>query len=298
MAEAPATAVDSGGGEALIPQELNSACGDTESSEEDMMEVQRRRRKRRQYKLRIHTSDCEEDAQPDSELLQSDESTSTSQMPQESTSDHCDNDHSQLHIALSTDEPEQPAALLHSRDVYLKTWRTVNRKKRKGASERPVSPVSVHDLQSLQQRRLYFQELVRKEMAWLGLLPKWTAVLDNGRTRAGMTCFRSHRLSFSRHLIARGSPSEMRETILHECAHAIAGATHHHDHVWRNIAVRIGCSGETCHSIELAEPKWILFCPRGCWSQKCFKRTYLYRSCHCPTCGDVCEYRSAARSGC
>jgi predicted SprT family Zn-dependent metalloprotease len=32
-------------------------------------------------------------------------------------------------------------------------------------------------------------------------------------------------------------------TVLHEIAHAIVGAVHHHDNVWRDCAQRIGCDG-------------------------------------------------------
>lgn len=32
-------------------------------------------------------------------------------------------------------------------------------------------------------------------------------------------------------------------TILHEIAHAIVGASHHHDKVWKDCAQRIGCDG-------------------------------------------------------
>ena len=33
-------------------------------------------------------------------------------------------------------------------------------------------------------------------------------------------------------------------TVLHEIAHAIVGAEHHHDRVWRDCAQRIGCTGD------------------------------------------------------
>jgi hypothetical protein len=57
----------------------------------------------------------------------------------------------------------------------------------------------------------------------------------------------------------------VRDTVLHEVAHALAGPQHGHDRVWRSIAVRIGCSGERCVSpgSPRVEPPWLGTCPAG-----------------------------------
>ena len=34
---------------------------------------------------------------------------------------------------------------------------------------------------------------------------------------------------------------EIKDTVLHEIAHAIAGGNHHHDRVWKDVCNRLGC---------------------------------------------------------
>ena len=107
---------------------------------------------------------------------------------------------------------------------------------------------------TLAQRQSYFESMVAREMEWHGLLlqvPQWKVAYDHGRRRAGMCVFSSKTLSFSRHLVARASAEQMRDTILHEIAHALAGPRHGHSRKWRKIALRIGCNGQRCHDMQL-----------------------------------------------
>jgi predicted SprT family Zn-dependent metalloprotease len=57
-------------------------------------------------------------------------------------------------------------------------------------------------------------------------------------------------ITLSRYLVRLNSDEEVRETILHEIAHAIAGVEHGHDAVWQRVCRRIGAkpqrlAGET-----------------------------------------------------
>jgi len=45
---------------------------------------------------------------------------------------------------------------------------------------------------------------------------------------------------------------EFREVVLHELAHVIAPPRAGHNHIWREIALKIGSNGEVCHSMSLA----------------------------------------------
>ena len=99
-------------------------------------------------------------------------------------------------------------------------------------------------------------------------------------------------LSFSRNLIARRSPVEMRNTLLHEIAHALAGPSHGHDRTWRAHALRIGCDGQRCHKMKLAPGKWSYVCTAGCWSVARFKRSSSHAGATCKQCGAACIYVS------
>jgi hypothetical protein len=59
--------------------------------------------------------------------------------------------------------------------------------------------------------------------------------------------------------------SEVRDTVLHEIAHALVGPAHRHDAVWRATARRIGASGERCvpAGAPRVEGAWVGVCPAG-----------------------------------
>jgi len=189
-----------------------------------------------------------------------------------------------------------------SRDEYLaakvRSWATphVHGNPKPAADqtrkERPASPPPADLSNNMQQRRIYFKSLLHREMEWHGLLPRWSVAFDNCRTRAGVCDFHKARLSFSRHLVARAKPHEMRNTILHEIAHALAGPRHGHDAQWRRIALRIGCDGRRCHDMQLAKPRWLYCCSGGCWQERRFKRSAAGGRA-CKACGAVCIYTAA-----
>ena len=144
---------------------------------------------------------------------------------------------------------------------------------------------------TLAQRSSFFRELAAAEMQLHGLTQQsWTVKYDHARARAGRCKHRAKVLSFSRNLIARGSPADMRNTLLHEIAHALAGPRHGHDRTWRALALRIGCNGNQCHNMELASAKWTYQCSAGCWHVARFKRSYTGAT--CKQCGAACVYIS------
>ena len=184
------------------------------------------------------------------------------------------------------------------RDAYLaakvKAWRAmvpVELEDVAATMERPFSPVTEAELPTPQRRQQYFAKLAQEEMAWHGLLPGWRAVYDSARCRAGQCDFTKKTVSFSRHLIKCGQPEQMREIILHEIAHALAGPRCGHGPAWRDIARRIGCTGQRCHNMELVPARWTFCCPRGCWSRQCFRRSQISNRTKCRQCGQLCIYK-------
>lgn len=96
-------------------------------------------------------------------------------------------------------------------------------------------------------------------------LHDWTATLDRAKTRAGACRFASRQVSLSGPLTRLHSEREVRDTILHEIAHALVGPRHGHDEVWRRAARAIGCSGARCVPADAprVEPDWLGVCPAG-----------------------------------
>lgn len=100
-----------------------------------------------------------------------------------------------------------------------------------------------------------------------GLLDKnWSFEFDNARRRFGVCNYRYKRIGLSKHLVSLNDESQVRDTILHEIAHALVGAKHGHDYVWRTKAIEIGCDGQRCYSsnvVETPESRYIATC-NGC----------------------------------
>lgn len=96
-------------------------------------------------------------------------------------------------------------------------------------------------------------------------LTDWTLVLDRAKRRAGVCRPGRRQIGLSAPLTALHPEAEVRDTILHEIAHALVGPQHGHDAVWRATALRIGCSGERCSSqdVPAIDGDWIGECAAG-----------------------------------
>jgi predicted SprT family Zn-dependent metalloprotease len=69
----------------------------------------------------------------------------------------------------------------------------------------------------------------------------------NNRKRALGTCSSRRKTIWLSKVYTKQLPeSEVRDTILHEIAHALVGCHNHHNHIWRRKAMEIGCSGSRC----------------------------------------------------
>ena len=111
----------------------------------------------------------------------------------------------------------------------------------------------------LQQAAQLAQDLMRRH----GLLPEWTFAFDRSKVRFGKCNYRLKQISLSKHLVELNSAGEVRETILHEIAHALAPRGAGHGPKWRSLALSIGCNARRCFGKEVAvpEPKYRGTCP-------------------------------------
>ena len=110
------------------------------------------------------------------------------------------------------------------------------------------------DAQSLGQQLLRAHEL-----------EGWTLVFDNAKARAGACRFNRREVSLSRPSTRLRSEPDVRDTILHEIAHALAGHAAGHGPDWRRTALRIGASPTRCVVQDTPMPPapWTGICPAG-----------------------------------
>lgn len=122
--------------------------------------------------------------------------------------------------------------------------------------------------------------LTRSLMDQHGLF-HWTAKLDGGKTRFGLCSYDRQTISVSRHLAAINPESEIRNTILHEIAHALVGPGHNHGPVWKAKAREIGAIPSATHIAKAAPPKYLGHCPTpGCDTvAKAYRRHRTPKAC-------------------
>lgn len=96
-------------------------------------------------------------------------------------------------------------------------------------------------------------------------LEDWTVVFDRAKRRAGVCRPDLRQIGLSGPLTELHGEAEVRDTVLHEVAHALVGPRHGHDAVWRAAALRIGCSGRRCTDPEAPsiDGAWVGTCPAG-----------------------------------
>ncbi|MBU4465720.1 MAG: SprT-like domain-containing protein [Actinobacteria bacterium] len=112
---------------------------------------------------------------------------------------------------------------------------------------------------------------LQKVRAWadaliiLHLDASWSFAFDNAKRRAGLCDYTHKRISVSRYLAARYDDDTNHQTLLHEVAHALAGASAGHGAQWKRVARGLGYVGGTTHNgetaVELAP--WVGVCPAG-----------------------------------
>lgn len=115
----------------------------------------------------------------------------------------------------------------------------------------------------------------------------WTFKIDRCKRRFGNCSYNRRTISLSGPLTLLNSESEVRDTILHEIAHALVGRGHHHDITWQQKAASIGARPIRCYGADIAvpTPKYIGRCT-GCSAEwKRYKITgRMLRSGYHPAC--------------
>jgi predicted SprT family Zn-dependent metalloprotease len=120
-------------------------------------------------------------------------------------------------------------------------------------------------------------------------LALWSFQFDNGRTRAGSCQYGPQVISLAYEFAKHAPAEEIRDTLLHEIAHALVGKAHQHDDVWWTQALAIGCSGKRCHELQFTPPRYIVQCERGCWVMTAERRR---RNVRCSRCRGALSYQT------
>ena len=142
----------------------------------------------------------------------------------------------------------------------------------------------------LTERAASIRALARTLLDAHGLVA-WEFGFNGNLRRAGVcrypTRARPGRIELSRHFVRRNPDAEVRDTILHEIAHALVGPGRGHDDVWKAKCLEIGARPERCYGEEIEMPKgrWRAVCPGCAKEYDRHRRPKALRGWHCRPCG-------------
>jgi predicted SprT family Zn-dependent metalloprotease len=93
-------------------------------------------------------------------------------------------------------------------------------------------------------------------------LADWGFAWNRRKRSLGLCRYHERRIELSIHFVRANEPCHVRETILHEIAHALAGEKAGHGPLWKATCLRVGCKPERCDKGEA-------IMPRGRWTGSC-----------------------------
>lgn len=118
-------------------------------------------------------------------------------------------------------------------------------------------------------------------------LPDWQFRMDHARQRCGSCHYNRKEITLSKHFAQLNGGHEIRNTLLHEIAHALAGPGQAHGPVWRAAARRVGARVEaTTDNAQMPAPPWALRCNHcGQVVARRFRRSLDLARHRCAHCG-------------
>jgi len=113
----------------------------------------------------------------------------------------------------------------------------------------------------------HFAQYLAHDLLRVHNLPDWTFRFNRRRRSLGLCFYDDHRIELSLPFVTRNDEAAVRDTILHEIAHALAGRRAGHGPAWKAICLRLGAKPQRCDE-EAVMPagRWRAICP-GCGKQ-------------------------------
>ncbi len=120
----------------------------------------------------------------------------------------------------------------------------------------------------------------------------WRFRFETATGRAGICRYTARTIALSVSFVLRASWDDIRDTLLHEIAHAIVGPGHGHDALWQTTARRIGCTAKRCSTVTHSLKRWIGECARcrGRWFRQRLTARVRQRAI-CPRCRSRIAWR-------
>jgi predicted SprT family Zn-dependent metalloprotease len=116
---------------------------------------------------------------------------------------------------------------------------------------------------SLPARAEEIGRFARQLLANYGL-GDWSVTFNRRKREMGLCLFEPKLIQLSLHFVRLNSDELVRDTILHEIAHALVGPGHGHDPVWKKKCLEVGARPERlCDDVNMPLGRWQAVCA-GC----------------------------------
>jgi predicted SprT family Zn-dependent metalloprotease len=90
----------------------------------------------------------------------------------------------------------------------------------------------------------------------------WEFAFNRAKRTMGLCRHAEQRIELSVYFVLSNEAAAVRDCILHEIAHALAGSEAGHGPKWRRICHRIGAKPERCGEARMPDGKWWAICPK------------------------------------
>ncbi len=113
----------------------------------------------------------------------------------------------------------------------------------------------------------------------------WSFAFNRRKRSLGYCHYDRRTIELSIHFVERNGTDEIRDTLLHEIAHALVGPGHGHDAVWKRKCVQIGARPARCGQAVMPDGRWQARCG-GCGLRfHRYRRPHRIRGWFCRGCG-------------
>lgn len=92
-------------------------------------------------------------------------------------------------------------------------------------------------------------------------LREWAFAFNRRKRSLGVCYYERKRIELSTHYVPRNDDASIRDTVLHEIAHALAGRKAGHGAAWKAVCLAIGATPERCDAGAVM--------PAGRWRARC-----------------------------
>jgi predicted SprT family Zn-dependent metalloprotease len=133
-------------------------------------------------------------------------------------------------------------------------------------------------------RRVAVRNLALELMARHGL-EGWKFAFNRRKRALGLCRYGTKAIELSVYLVDANTTDEVRDTILHEIAHAMVGPGHAHDAVWKAKCAEVGAKPERCGEAEMPAGRWKATCPKCGIGFSRHRRPKRLRGWWCKPCG-------------